>query len=480
LTAAQPIEAEVPPASHLHAVLRRLKEGARKRGTPTCDARIDSLTRLEQALVARKDAIARTISKDFGSRSKHETFTAEIFILLGAIKHAKAHLRDWMELEERSTNWTLVPSISQVSYQPLGVVGIISPWNYPVQLALSPMVAALAAGNGAMLKPSELVPETAELIRDILAETFESDHVAVVTGGSEVGHEFARLPFDHLVFTGSTRVGKLVMRAASDNLVPVTLELGGKSPAIVGADFSPRTAAARIMAGKTLNAGQTCIAPDYALVPESARDAFVDACRAAVAKMYPSLEQNPDYTAIINEGHHARIRGLIEDARTRGASVVELNLRGESLSLEARKIAPTLILSPNVDMLCMQEEIFGPVLPIVTYGRLDEALEYVNARPRPLSLYYFGYDRATVDRVVAETISGGVTVNETMLHFVQEDLPFGGVGPSGMGQYHGREGFRSLSLKRPIFRQSRINTSRLMRPPFGPMADRLLRLLLRS
>jgi coniferyl-aldehyde dehydrogenase len=347
-----------------------------------------------------------------------------------------------------------------------------------VLLALSPLVAALAAGNRAMIKPSELVPETAALLRDLVAETFPEDQVTVVTGGAEVGEEFSRLAFDHLVFTGSTRVGRIVMRAASENLVPVTLELGGKSPVIVGPDFDVRTAAERIIAGKTFNAGQTCIAPDFVMVPPALRAAFVEACKGAVAKLYGSLLKNPDYTAIVNDRHYARIRAYLDDAKASGAEVIELNPAGETLDAGERKMAPTLVLGATDAMLCMKEEIFGPVLPVVTYASLDEAIAYVNDHPRPLALYYFGHDRAAVDRILSETTSGGVTINETMLQFAQDDLPFGGVGPSGMGHYHSREGFETFSKKKPVFRQSRIHTTGFLRPPYGKLADRLLGLLL--
>jgi coniferyl-aldehyde dehydrogenase len=476
---AQPQESAKNRASKdLASVLAGIRETARAKGVPGYDARIESLEKLERALRKRKDAFAAAIARDFGNRSKHETFVAEIFVLLGEIRHAKEHLRDWMEPEERATGLEFMPATCQVLQQPLGVIGIISPWNYPVSLALGPLVAALAAGNRAMIKPSELVPETAELLRDLVAEVFPPEQVAVITGGADVGEAFSKLPFDHLVFTGSTRVGKIVMRAAAENLVPVTLELGGKSPAIVGTDFNTKVAAERIMAGKTYNAGQTCIAPDYVLVPAGARDAFVEACKAAVAKLFPTLEKNPDYTSVVNDNHYKRLRSYVEDATTRGAKVVELNPAAEALDPATRKMAPTLVLDPTDEMPCMQDEIFGPVLPILTYTKLDEALAYVNAHPRPLALYYFGHDRETVDRVLSETISGGVTINETMLHFAQEDLPFGGVGPSGMGAYHAKEGFVAFSKQKPVFRQSRINARGLLLPPYGKLADRLVAFLL--
>jgi coniferyl-aldehyde dehydrogenase len=465
----------------LGASLAKMKERARKNGAPTYDERIASLDKLERALLARKGAIADAISRDFGNRSKHETLVAEVFIVLGAIKHTKAHLREWMEPEEREVGFVFLPASIEVRPQPVGVVGIISPWNYPVQLALAPLVQVLAAGNRAMIKPSELVPETAALLHDLIAETFPEDQVTVVTGGPEVGEEFSRLPFDHLVFTGSTRVGKVVMRAAAENLVPVTLELGGKSPTIVAKDFNVKTAADRIVAGKLFNAGQTCIAPDYVLVPAASRDAFVEACQEAVAKMYPTLLANPDYTSVVNDRHYARLTGLVEDAKTRGARIVELNPAGEKLDAASgtRKLAPTLVLDPTDEMTVMQEEIFGPVLPIVTYQSLDEAIDYVNDHPRPLALYFFSHDKTATDRVLNETISGGVSINETVMHVAQDDLPFGGIGPSGMGAYHAREGFESFSKKKPVFRQARVNTTGLLRPPYGKLIDRMLKFIVR-
>jgi coniferyl-aldehyde dehydrogenase len=464
-------------ALDLRQTLARMKDAQRRRGAPSHDERIESLERLEKAVVGRKDAIAAAVSRDFGHRSTHETWAGEVLLVKGAIQHAKAHLRDWMEPEPREVNWVFLPSTACVVPQPVGVVGIISPWNYPVQLALSPLVGAVAAGNRAMIKPSELVPETAALLRTIVGEAFSDDEVSVVTGGPEVGELFSRLQFDHLLFTGSGRVAKLVMRAASENLVPVTLELGGKSPAILGPDFSVRAAAERIMAGKLFSAGQTCIAPDYAMVPERARDAFVDACKTSVAKMYPTIEKNADYTTIISENHFARLRGLVEDATAHGARVIDLKPTGETLD-GVRKLGPILILDATEDMLVMQEEIFGPILPISTYRDLAEAIDYVNDRPRPLALYYFGHDQRTVDRVLSETRSGGVTVNETLLHIMQDNLPFGGIGASGMGHYHGREGFETFTKKKPVFRQARVGVRGLVRPPFGKAASGLLRLLI--
>jgi acyl-CoA reductase-like NAD-dependent aldehyde dehydrogenase len=339
-------------------------------------------------------------------------------------------------------------------------------------------VAALAAGNRALIKMSEAAPATGELFTRLVAGAFDPAYVSVVNGGPEVARVFVSLPFDHLLFTGSTTVGRDVMRAAAGNLTPVTLELGGKSPAIVGRSVDIGEAAARIAYGKCLNAGQTCIAPDYALVPEERVEDFVQACRAAVGRLYPRLAANRDYSAIVNEHHRSRLRGYLEEARASGARVEAINPAGEDLSASP-KIAPHLVLGAADTLRLMREEIFGPILPIVPYRSLDEALAYVNARPRPLALYVFDRDRAAVDRVIAETVSGGVTVNETILHIAQEELPFGGVGPSGMGEYHGRAGFEAFSKRKAVFFQPRLNALGLFRPPYGERFERLLRILTR-
>ncbi len=467
-------------AADASAILTRMKAAQRKAGAPSAAERIALLDRLESAVLQRKDVLAEAISRDFGNRSKHETIAAEIFIVQSEIRYARANLRDWMRPQARDVGLAFMPATAEVVLQPLGVVGIISPWNYPVQLALAPLVGALAAGNRALLKPSELVPETAAALASLVAEVFAPDQVAVVTGGADVGEAFSRLPFDHLVFTGSTRVGKAVMRAAADNLVPVTLELGGKSPTIIGRGISARAAAEKIMAGKCFNAGQTCVAPDYVLVPRAMLGELVHACESAVDKIYPTLAANPDYTSIINDRHYARLRGYLTEATERGANVVELNPAKEALDPSKRKIAPTLVVDPPEDLALMQEEIFGPILPIKTYETMGEAIDYVNDRPRPLALYYLGYDDDESEQVIAQTVAGGMCINETVLHVGVDDLPFGGVGPSGMGHYHGVEGFETFSKKKSIFRQSRLSGSVLLRPPFGKPIELLLKLLMRG
>ncbi len=480
MNVAQPIEtsSKESRSKSLEGMLRKMQAAHRKHPYPTYEERIDALDRLERTLLRNKDAICDAISHDFGNRSRHESLVAEVFIVLQHIKYVRGRLAEWMRPSDRETSWAFLPARSDVRYQPLCVIGIISPWNYPVQLALAPLVSALASGNRAIIKPSELTPRTSELLRDMIAEGFDPDHVTVVTGGVDVAEAFSRLPLNHLVFTGSTTVGRMVMRAASENLVPVTLELGGKSPAIINDDFPLDVAARRLMMGKLFNAGQTCIAPDYVLLPEGKREAFVEVCKKTVAEMYPTLATNPDYTSIVSDRHYDRLVSLIAEARDKGARIVEVNPVNETMNREVRKLPLHLVLDAPEEASVMRDEIFGPILPIIGYKTLGDAIEYINERPRPLALYFFGYNQAHVERVLTETISGGVSVNETMAHVAQDDLPFGGVGPSGMGHYHGFEGFEQFSKKKPVFRQSRLNTTGLLRPPFGTVVDTFLKLVL--
>ena len=435
--------------------------------------RREALRALLNGVQDRREEFVAAISEDFGGRAREETLLLEIFPLVDNIRHSIRHLAEWMRPQPAETGWQFLPGRARVVYQPLGVVGVIGAWNYPLLLSLSPLAGALAAGNHVMLKPSELAPRTADLLARLISDLFPDHYATVVTGGPEMGAAFAALPFDHLLFTGSTRVGKLIMRSASEHLTPVTLELGGKSPALVHADFPAKTAAQRIMGGKLYNAGQTCIAPDYALVEAGAREEFVRLAAAAAAAEYPKLVDNPDFTRIINRSHYQRLRGLVEDAMLKGAAMQEVNPARESCNDQNRVFAPTFLWNVKDEMAVMREEIFGPILPVVTYRSLDEAIAYVNAHPRPLALYYFDYNSKRVDRILAETISGGVTVNDTILHIAQNSLPFGGVGPSGMGAYHGYDGFLTFSKKKGVFLQSRFNTLGLLRPPYGKLARRM-------
>ena len=463
--------------SSLRALLAA-QRAAHAQHTPDYAQRMDDLRRLRSAFKTRFDDLATAMSADFGHRSRHESQLADGMTVLHAIDHARAHLRRWMKPKRMLADWQFWPATCEIRYQPLGVVGVIAPWNYPVNLALIPLVEALAAGNHVMLKPSEHTPRTSAALAELLASVFPQERVATVLGGPEVGATFTTLPFDHLFFTGSTAIGRKVAMAAAPNLTPVTLELGGKSPAIVAPGYPLATAAARIAAGKLLNAGQTCIAPDYVLLPTAAREGFVQALRAYVQQHYPALRDTPDYTSIVSERQYARLKNLVEDARAKGATVV--TLPGEDAHDPARRVfAPTLLLDVDDGMAVMQDEIFGPILPLVGYGAIEEALAYVNRHPQPLALYHFDHDRARTERVLDQTLAGGVSVNDAVLHIVQSKLPFGGVGPSGMGHYHGHAGFLTFSKQKPVFRQARFSSLALLRPPYGAFAERMLKFLTR-
>jgi coniferyl-aldehyde dehydrogenase len=467
----------VVPDTHLDRLYALQRDAFVRERFPPLAIRRNRVERVLRLVVEHQEALCAAVAQDFGHRSHHETRLAELFFVAAEARTALRHLAGWMRPRRVSTPLHLLPASSHIRRQPLGVIGIISPWNYPIQLALAPAIGALAAGNRVLLKPSEMTPVTSALLENLISRLFAEDEFAVVLGDAAVGHAFAGRRWDHLFFTGSTTVGRFVALAAADNLVPVTLELGGKSPAIFDADADFALAAPRLVNGKLLNAGQTCIAPCYAIVPATRVDEFVAAITRAVAAMYPTLAANPDYTAIVNARHYQRLMGLIDDARTKGARIVSLNPAAENLAAAARKIAPTLILDVTDDMKVMQEEIFGPLLPVEACADLDDAIRRVNARPHPLALYWFGSDAARRERVLQETMSGGVTVNDTLLHFANEALPFGGVGPSGQGAYHGERSFILFSNEKPVFSQSRIAGSRLLYPPYGAMFDRVLGVL---
>lgn len=457
----------------LQSTLAAQKAAHLRDGAPTAEQRIDRLDRCVRILIDNRTAIEDALIADFGARSREATTLTDIAASIGPLKHARDHLRKWMKPERRKTTPAILGLFgakAEVRFQPKGVVGVISPWNFPVNLTFAPLAGILAAGNRAMIKPSEFTPTTSELMKTMFAQAFSEEEIAVATGGPEVGEAFSRLAFDHMIFTGATSIARHVMRAAAENLVPLTLELGGKSPVILGHSADLSVAAARVMNGKTLNAGQICLAPDYVLAPHDKVEGFVSAAQASVSKMFPTIKDNPDYTSIVAQRHYERITGYIDDARAKGARIVELKPEGEDLSQqEHRKIAPTLILEPTDDMKVMQEEIFGPVLPVKSYRTLDEAIAYVNGKDRPLGLYYFGDDVAEREKVLASTTPGGVTVNDVIFHVAQEELPFGGVGPSGMGSYHGVDGFREFSHRKAIFTQIKkdIGPLQAMRPPYG-------------
>ena len=446
---------------------------------PTLAERRDRLQRLAALLDRHEAALVQAISADFSGRSPHETRLAEAFVVRAGLRHALRHLKGWMRERRVPTQLHFLPGRNRLLPQPLGVVGVVAPWNYPLQLSLGPALAALAAGNRVLIKPSELTPAFSALLERAVAETFAPDEMSVVTGDASVGQAFSHLPFDHLFFTGSTPVGRLVAQAAAANLTPVTLELGGKSPAIIDSSADLDEAAQRIAYGKLLNAGQTCVAPDYVLVPTGQGEALARRIARAAERMYPTLRNNPDYTAIVRPRHHARLRDMVAEAAGLGATIVQVNPANESLEQGTRKIAPTLVLNPPAGARLMREEIFGPVLPILEVPSLDAAIAHVQQGDRPLALYWFGRDTAHRDRVLRETISGGVTVNDCLWHLGQEHQPFGGVGASGMGAYHGEWGFNTFSKLKPVFHQSRWAGTALFRPPYGATFERILGLLQR-
>jgi coniferyl-aldehyde dehydrogenase len=445
-------------------------------GSPSLAKRRSDLKKLKTALLARRGAIEAAINSDFGHRSHHETAMMEVLGVVQGIGYLERNFRRFMRPDRRHVALHMRFGSNRVEYQPLGVVGVISPWNYPVILSLMPVVTAIAAGNRVMLKPSRSTPATNALLASMMSELFTEEEVVVVSGD---GSAFASLPFDHLVFTGSTAVGRAVMKAASENLVPVTLELGGKSPTIVAKGHVDDRAVSGIVFGKLLSGGQTCIAPDYALVHESEIDVFVETYDRLVKAAYPDGPTSKDYTSIVNDEQYSILTGLITDARDHGAEIIEVGHRPSDAARRPHTLAPTIVLGVTDQMRIAHEEIFGPILPVLPYRNIDDAIDYVNARSRPLALYYFGDDDANRRKVLTRTTSGNVTVNGTIMHIGQDDLPFGGVGDSGMGQYHGIEGFRTLSHAKGIFVQGRWNTTTLLRAPFGKRADALLNFFLR-
>lgn len=455
--------------SQLETLLERQRQAYRANPMPDAGQRIQWLKSLANLLVTEQKAIIDAINADFSNRSADETLLAEVLPSLHGVHYATRRVKKWMKPSRRSVGMQFMPASAKVIYQPLGVVGVIVPWNYPLFLAIGPLTGALAAGNRVMIKMSESTPETARLLKELLGKVFPEDLVAVVQGEVDVGVAFSKLPFDHLLFTGATSVGKHVMRAAAENLTPVTLELGGKSPAIISASVPMKDAAERIAFGKSLNAGQTCVAPDYVLVPQNRVDEFVESYRQVVQGFFPKLENNPDYTAIINERQLARLNSYLADAQARGATVVPLFPQAQG-----RRLPQALVLNVSDEMKIMQEEIFGPLLPVIPYQSLDQALSYINERDRPLALYYFGYDKREQDHVLAQTHSGGVCLNDTLLHVAQDDMPFGGVGPSGMGHYHGHEGFLTFSKAKGVFSKPRFNAARVIYPPYGKSLQKLV------
>ena len=477
----------VPQSEDLQLVLARLRN-AWQQHKPDYTQRRDDLRRLRAAFKARIPEMTEAIAADFGHRSKHESVIADGMTVTGEIDHLLSHLRGWMKPERIGVGWRFWPARAQVRPVPVGVVGVISPWNYPVNLALVPLATAIAAGNHVMLKPSEHTPKSSAFLQSLLADVFPADRVAVVQGDASVASAFSGLPFDHLVFTGSTAVGRKVAQAAAQHLTPTTLELGGKSPCIVDADCDMQDAALKIAHGKLLNAGQTCIAPDYVLLPRGREAEFSQAYQAAVARLFPSIEGNPDYASIISPRHLARLRTLLQQAQAQGSEVHSMDPEPGAAAAQgaatldgptSRQMAPTLVLGATQDMALMQEEIFGPILPVVTYERLEDAMAHIKAGPRPLALYWFGQNEAVRGDVLNNTVSGGVSVNDTLMHIAHDGLPFGGVGNSGWGAYHGEAGFLRMCHQKSVLFQSRWSLGALLYPPYSARFDRVMALMRR-
>ena len=468
-------------ASDLRALFDAQYAASRRDIEVPLSVRRDRLLRMKALIENNSSALAQAVQADFGVRSAQLTEVADLLVLRSLLSHTLKCLPKWVKPVKVSTPIYLQPARAFLQRQPLGVVGVVSPWNYPVQLALGPIITALSAGNRVMLKPSELTPKTSALMAELIGQTFAPDEVCVVQGNgvndAAVAAEFTSLPFDHLFFTGSTAVGRLVAKAAAANLTPTTLELGGKSPCIIDASCDMKSAAIKIAHGKLLNAGQTCIAPDYVLLPKGQEAAFGHAFTQAVAQLFPTIAGNPDYAAIISPRHHERLQAMLAAAQAGGARVQTIDTGGAATP--HRQMAPVIVFDVPPDAKLMHEEIFGPVLPVVPYDSVDQAIEYINARPRPLALYWFGEDTAVRDTVLARTVSGGVSINDTLMHIAHENLPFGGIGESGRGSYHGEAGFLRLTMQKPVLVQSKWARGDLFYPPYGKQFDQIMGLLKR-
>ena len=468
------------------AALEAQREDYLKEGVVSADTRIDRLERGIDVLIKYHDKMVQALNTDFSCRPREVSLLTDVGAGMAPMKHAKKHVRKWMKTEKRPTMFplNLFGGRSSIEYQPLGVVGIIAPWNFPVNMVFSPLAGVLAAGNRAMIKPSEFTPATSGLIAEMIAEAYDPKEVAIFDGGPEVGQAFSGLPLDHMIFTGATSIARHIMAAASRNLVPVTLELGGKSPVVISRSADVEKSVGRIMVGKTLNAGQICLAPDYLLVPEEKLHEVIAAAQKAVTEMYPTLLNNPQYTSVINERHYQRLTGYLAEAEARGQKTIAINPADEDFSQQqgTHKIPPTLIPEPADDLKMMEEELFGPLLPIRTYREFEETINYVNTQPRPLAAYYFGDDKQEEQAFISRTTSGGICINDVIMHVMQEELPFGGVGPSGMGAYHGFKGFQTFSHAKSIYRQANLNVAKLggMLPPYGKATESTIKMQLKK
>ena len=486
MNAPEQIPVQDDAESRMKAALESQRESYLQEGFVSAETRIDRLDRGIDGLIRYQDKLVQALNADFACRPPEISLLTDVGAGIAPMKHARKHLRKWMKGERRPTMFplNLLGGRSRIEYQPLGVVGIIAPWNFPVSMVFSPMAGVLAAGNRAMIKPSEFTPETSGVIAEMVADAYDSKEVTTFAGGPEVGQAFSALPFDHMIFTGATSIARHIMAAASRNLVPVTLELGGKSPVIISRSADIQQSLGRIMMGKTMNAGQVCLAPDYLLVPEEKLHEVIEAARNAVSSMYPTVLNNPEYTSVINERHFQRLNAYLAEAQERGVKTIPLCPADEDFSQQqgTHKIPPTLIPQPLDDLKMMEEELFGPLLPIRTYTDFEETIDYVNAQPRPLAAYYFGQDKQEEEAVLKRTTSGGVCINDVIMHIMQEELPFGGVGPSGMGAYHGFKGFQTFSHAKSIYRQARVNVAKLggMLPPYGKATESTIKMQLKK
>lgn len=460
--------------TQMQQIFAEQQKAFRENPMPSYKSRIADLKKLRRALVASEDKIIQAISTDFNGRSSDETRIAELMTSLMAIDYTTKHLKSWMAPVKKKVSPLFQPATSFIQFQPLGVIGIMSPWNYPVSLAIGPLISTLAAGNRAMIKMSEFTPHTNAVVKQMLLEIFPEHQVAVILGDADVAAEFASIPWNHLLFTGSTRVGRMVMKAAAENLTPVTLELGGKSPCIISEGVDMDEAIQPIVFGKGFNAGQTCISPDYILCPEERIDEFVERFQHYFSKMYPTLKNNPHYTSVIDARQHQRLKSWLKDAEDKGARIIECNPANERFDKGTHKLPIYLVLNANESMTLMQEEIFGPVLPILPTQSLDEALDFINDRPSPLALYYFGQDKDEQQQVLEQVRAGGVCINDTLSHFAQEDLHFGGIGESGMGAYHGEQGFQTFSHAKSVFCKNLFNSTKFIYPPYGSPLHKVL------
>jgi coniferyl-aldehyde dehydrogenase len=468
---------KTPGQNALENAFHAMFELSRTAPAPTLEQRLDRLARLRAVVSENEARFEQAISADFGHRSTTETTIAETMLVLGEIKHAAKQLKNWMAPRRIATALQFMPAKNRLLPQPLGVVGIIAPWNYPLQLTLAPAVGALAAGNRVMIKPSELVPRFSALLKELIAAKFDASEMTVTGIDGDIAQAFSALPFDHLIFTGSTRVGRLVAEAAGRNLTPITLELGGKSPVIVDRSADLGEAAQRVAYAKLLNAGQTCIAPDYVMVPEASVQDFAARVQANMQTMFGTDPDNKDYTSVVSDRHYARLESLVADAAARGAKIMQPAKPDDPAWKSKRKFPPTLVVGATADMTIMQEEIFGPLLPIMGYRDAAEPVAYINKHDRPLALYWFGKDDAARDLVLDRTVSGGVTVNDCLFHFAQMHQPMGGVGASGTGAYHGEWGFNALSKLKPVFYRSPFNRLADLYPPYGAKIARLEKLM---